>query len=240
MLSTNTALSSRIYRVNQVIPKMPPDLRAVHKREEARHCVDPSLFPKSHQDEDRGQQRNRQPGLGKKAEGGGAVAAEQSRAQIWKSIAAGPRAMLANAAVVRVKSKTNETQSHTIHMTQQPPCWKQQTAHLPVGSLSVGPHSRLSWQLCLLFSQVSEVPTSVVLTSSFILSLVPQQARGCVQVQRLEGEAIPGAHFQNLLVMSHLYYTGLHFVTQLFLEQLLSRKRDSWATESLVSKYSCL
>lgn len=77
MLSTNTTLSSRIYRVNQVIPKMPPNLRAVHNREEARYCVDPIPFPSSHQDEDRGQQRDRQPALGRKEEEGGTVAATE-------------------------------------------------------------------------------------------------------------------------------------------------------------------
>jgi hypothetical protein len=146
MLSTNTTLSSRIYTVNQVIPKMPPNLRAVHNREEARHCVDPSLFPSSHQDEDRGQQRNRQPALGRKEEGE-IVAAEKRQAQIWKAsaIAAGPRDVLANTAAVGVKSETSETRFHTVYITQQPPCWKQQAAHLPVSShQSLGPHSGLS------------------------------------------------------------------------------------------------
>lgn len=69
MLSTNTPLSSRIYEVNWVTPKMSSNLRAVHNREEARHCVDPSLFPGAHHDEDRGQQRNRHLTLGRKAEG---------------------------------------------------------------------------------------------------------------------------------------------------------------------------
>lgn len=68
MLSTNTPLSSRIYGVNQVTPKMSSNLRAVHNRDEARHCVDPSLFPGAHHDEDRGQQRNRHLTLGRKAE----------------------------------------------------------------------------------------------------------------------------------------------------------------------------
>lgn len=46
------------------------------------------------------------------------MAVEQIQAQIWKasSIVTGPGVVLANTAVVRVKSKTNEIQFHIIHI----------------------------------------------------------------------------------------------------------------------------
>lgn len=43
--------------------------------------------------------------------------------------------------------------------------------------------------------------------------------------------------FRTFAALSRVYYPGLNFVTQLFLEQLLSRKGNFGVTKSLASNY---
>lgn len=168
------------------------------------------------------------------------MAAEQSQAQIWEvsSINAGPGAVLANTAVLRVESKTNETQFHTIHLIQQSPRWKPQTVHLPVSSLSAGPLHLAALPAPPPPPKVSGVPTSMALTSSFILSLAPQHTRGCFQMQSLEerGRVSLLHTFRILLAMSHLSHWPAFCHPTVPGTILLSRKECSWAAESLVSK----
>lgn len=170
------------------------------------------------------------------------MAAKQSQAQIWKvsSINAGPGAVLANTAVLRVESKTNETQFHTIHLIQQSPRWKPQTVHLPVSSLSAGP-----LHLAALpapppdKSLGSPLPWPSHPASSLALHLSTPEAASRCRVWR-KGGGCPCCTLSESCWPCPICPTGLHFVTQLFLEQFYCQEKSVLGLQRVWLVNSCL